>query len=599
MKLTNKISVLLVLALTVNGITFINPTSASAAKKVSLSTKKLTVKVGQSKKLKLKNNKKKATWKVLSGKKNITLKGKKKTGVTVVGKKKGSAKVQAKIGKKKYACKVTVKAKKAKPTPKPTPKPTAKSTPKPTTKPTKTPGQDVLTLYYNGKNEEDIRNIAHGSKIPVHLIVEDGVTSISRYAVSDCSELTSITIPASVTSIGEGVFCGCGNLTSITVAEGNRTYDSRNNCNAIIETDTNTLIRGCKNTMIPASVTSIGKFAFYHCDGLTNITISDSVISIGDRAFMACRELTSITIPDSVTSIGEGVFYACSVLASITIPDSVTSIGEWAFRDCSGLNNITMSNNVTNIGEFTFLDCSSLTSITIPASVTSIGREAFDGCGNLTSITVAEGNSIYDSRDNCNAVIETDTNTLIRGCKNTAIPDNVTSIGDRAFMACRELTSITIPASVTSIGRAVFKSCSGLTSITVAEGNRIYDSRNNCNAIIETDTNILIAGCKNTVIPDNVTSIGVCAFMGCSKLTSITIPDSVLSIMDGAFYDCISLTSITIGRGVNYISDADTFGDHELQGHSAPLTSIKWNGNTYASLREFFRDFYKKYDYDI
>ena len=283
-------------------------------------SKKLMVKVGQSKKLKLKNNKKKVTWKVVSGKKNITLKSRKKTGVTVKGRKKGTAKVQAKIGKKKYTCKVTVKAKaKAKPKATPTPKPT------PTATPTKKPGQDILTLYYNNKNAEEVKKQIRNSKVPVHVIVEDSVTDIGEYAFSGCSGLTSITIPDSVTRIGYGAFkdcsgltsitipgsvtsiernegesinsnafSGCSGLTSITVAEGNRTYDSRENCNAIIETDENTLITGCKNTTISDSVTSIRGDAFRGCSGLTSITIPDSVTSIGSGAFYKCDRLTSI-----------------------------------------------------------------------------------------------------------------------------------------------------------------------------------------------------------------------------------------------------------------------------------------------------------------
>ena len=284
------------------------------------------------------------------------------------------------------------------------------------------------------------------------------------------------------------------------------------------------------NVVIPESVTYNG--ATY------------PVTSIGASAFNGCSSLTSVTIPNSVTTIGNSAFYGCSNLTSVTIPNSVTSIDIYAFTRCSGLTSVTIGNSVTSIGSYAFRDCSGLTSVTIPESVTSIGQSAFEGCSGLTSVKVASDNSTYDSRDNCNAIIETASNTLIAGCKSTIIPNSVTSIGDYAFRDCSGLTSVTIPNSVTSIGRSAFSGCSGLESMTVASGNSTYDSRDNCNAIIETASNTLIAGCKSTIIPNSVTSIGDAAFGACSGLTSVTIPSSVTSIGGYAFYNCSGLTDV-------------------------------------------------------
>ena len=359
------------------------------------------------------------------------------------------------------------------------------------------------------------------------VVIEDGVTSIGNYAFRDWLGLTSVTIPNSVTSIGNYAFSHCSCLTSIT---------------------------------IPNSVTSIEDNAFSFCSSLTSVTIPNSVTSIGGAAFCQCSSLTSITIPNSVTSIGERAFYGCYRLTSITIPNSVTSIGEYAFYGCSGLTSITIPNSVTSIGSYAFSDCSGLTSITIPNSVTSIGDMAFRGCTGLNSITVEKGNTKYDSRDNCNAIIETNTNKLIAGCKNTTIPSSVTSIGNYAFYGCGSLASVTIPNSVTSIGDMAFQDCTGLNSITVEKGNTRYDSRDNCNAIIETNTNKLIAGCKNTIIPNSVMSIGESAFYGCSGLTSITIPNSVTSIGNWAFSYCSGLTSITFNG-----STPPEFGNYAFQ----------------------------------
>ena len=269
----------------------------------------------------------------------------------------------------------------------------------------------------------------------------------------------------------------------------------------------------------------------------------------------------------AVTSIGNGAFNERTKLTSIEIPSSVTSIGERAFGDCSGLTSIEIPEGVTSIGSEAFSGCSGLTSIEIPAGVTSIGSEAFSDCSGLTGIVVEAGNTVYDSRDNCNAIIEKETNTLIQGCNNTKIPSGVTKIGSFAFDGCSGLTDIEIPPSVTSIGEAAFSDCSGLTrieipssvtsigdgafygcsrltSIVVEAGNTVYDSRDNCNAIIEKETNTLIQGCKNTKIPSSVTEIGRYAFDGCSGLTSIEIPSSVTSIGNYAFRDCIGLKDV-------------------------------------------------------
>ena len=228
------------------------------------------------------------------------------------------------------------------------------------------------------------------------------------------------------------------------------------------------------------SVTSIGDYAFAYCNGLTSVTIGNSVTSIGSNAFRSCSGLTSVHISDIAAwcnidfagSDSNPLYYAHHLymngeeVKDLVIPNSVTSIGEGAFYDCSGL-----------------------TSVTIPNSVTSIGEKAFQSCSSLTEMKVDENNSKYDSREGCNAIIETSSNTLIFGCQTTVIPNSVTSIGSYAFSGCSSLTSVTIGNSVTSIGDYAFHSCSGLTSVTI--GN-------------------------------SVESIGDYALSGCSNLSCIT-----------------------------------------------------------------------------
>ena len=408
-------------------------------------------------------------------------------------------------------------------------------------------------LYYYILNNDEVE-VTHSSDNYAGLtsitipssVTHDGttyrVTSIGFDAFYGCTGLTSITISNSVTSIALGAFFGCAGLTSIIVEDGNKVYDSRSNCNAIIETSTNTLIQGCKTTIIPNSVTSIEHCAFSDCTGLTSITIPNSVTSIGQAAFSGCTGLTSITIPNSVTSIEYCAFSSCTGLTSITIPNSVTSIGKSAFRDCTGLTSITIPNSVTSIGSGAFSGCTGLTSITIPNSVTSIEYGAFSGCTGLTSIT---------------------------------IPNSVTSIGDWAFGGCTGLTSITIPNSVTSIGEAAFEGCTGLTSITIPNSvTSIGDwAFSDC------------TGLTSVTIPNSVTSIGKSAFRGCTGLTSITIPNSVTSIGESAFFYCTGLTSITIPNSVTSI------GYRAFDGCTG-LTSVLIGNNSELSMDDatFFGD---------
>ena len=292
------------------------------------------------------------------------------------------------------------------------------------------------------------------------VIIPDNVTSIGSGAFSNCSGLIEVTIGTSVTSIGSYAFEGCECLTLVTLKSDEIVSISRKGCSMV-----SVFGNQVETYVIGDGVMSIGDYAFFYCSGLAYVTIPNSVTSIGKYAFDSCYGLNFVNIPGSVTSIGDYAFFYCSGLAYVTIGNSVTSIGEGAFAGCSSLTSVTIPNSVTNIGNFAFDGCKGLTSVTIPNSVTSIGNYVFEGCEDLTSINVNVGNTTYDSRNNCNAIIETATNTLIQGCQNTIIPNSVTSIGEGAFSNCSGLTSVTIPNSVTSIGDYAFNWCSGLTDV--------------------------------------------------------------------------------------------------------------------------------------
>jgi len=246
--------------------------------------------------------------------------------------------------------------------------------------------------------------------------IPNSITSLDAWVFWQ-SAVTSITIPNSVTTIDIKAFDNCVHLENINVVEDNTNYTSIDG--VLYSKDKKTLIRCPEGKtgsfIIPNSVTSIGREAFFYCNGLTSVTIPNSVTSIGVWAFGGCKALTSISIPNSVTSIGSSAFCNCTGLTSVTIPNSVTSIESQAFYGCSGLTNIMIPDSVTSIGTNAFSDCKGLTSITIGNNVTSIESTAFYGCSALTSIK---------------------------------IPNSVTKIGAAAFCECFALTNIEIPDSV-------------------------------------------------------------------------------------------------------------------------------------------------------
>ena len=365
--------------------------------------------------------------------------------------------------------------------------------------------------YILGEEVTGIGNYAFSGSSIHSINIPSTVTKIGDNAFASCSKLTSVNIPKNVTSIGNNAFQNCTSMAAIQIEHGNTIYDSREDCNAIIKTADNTLLFGCQNTIIPNSITAIEDRAFYNCAGLTSITIPNSVTSIGDSAFYSCTGLAAVSIPNSIKRIGHCVFCGCAGLTSISIPNSVTSIGQYAFASCKALTTISLPNSVTAIGDYAFFSCSGLSSITIPSSVTSIGYRVFNNCFGLTGIQVESGNTVYDSREDCNAIIETASNTLIFGCQNTIIPNSVTVIGECAFWNCSGLSSITIPDNVTSIGRCAFYECSALTSIS---------------------------------IPNSVTSIEYGAFADCWNLATVIIGKALTNIGEGAFVRCSHLKNM-------------------------------------------------------
>ena len=366
------------------------------------------------------------------------------------------------------------------------------------------------------------------------LVIPDGVETINYRAFDNCKNLTSLSIGSGTISINYDAFDRCESLKYITVDANNPKFNSSNNCNAIIETETNTLIHGSETTIIPNNVTKIGEHAFEFLKNLTSIRIPNSVTSIGYGAFYFCKGLTSVTIPDSVTSINENVFAYCDGLTSVAIPNSVTTIGKKAFSHCTSLTSVTIPSSVTRICDSAFEVCN-LENINIPNTVKYLEPSVFANCANLKTVTIGTGVTRIDSS----------TFQDCRSLTSVTIPDSVTYIGNYAFFKCSDLRSIAIPNRVTYIGTCTFQGCLSLTSV------RIPDSV----TTIGNQAFYKCSGLTSVTIGNSVTSIGQGAFQNCNSLTSVTIPDSVINIKKNMFYECSNLKTVTIGTGVTEIAE--------------------------------------------
>lgn len=393
-------------------------------------------------------------------------------------------------------------------------------------------------------------NAFHGCTRLTSINIPQSIISIGKYAFYNCTGLTSVNIPQSVISIGNFAFRYCNGLSSITVDSKNTVYDSRDNCNAIIESATNTLIKGCKNSIIPQTTTVIG-----------------------DYAFEKCIDLTTINIPESVTSIGEGSFFECTGLTGAIYTASVETIGWSAFQSCRNL-----------------------TSLNISESVTYIDSSAFSDCTNLESIIIDTNNTTYDSRDNCNAIIETATNTLIQGCNNSTIAQTITIIGDGAFSSYANLTQISIPESVISIGRDAFYGtgwyCNQPDGILYLDNCCLgYKGSSPTGELaIKDDTRIIAAYSFNycseltsVTFPESVKSIGYDAFRGCTGLSSVVIPPLVTSIEDRVFYSCTGLTSVIIHDSITSIGSGAFRSCSSLTEFTIPTSVISIGTDAFLS----------------
>ena len=442
------------------------------------------------------------------------------------------------------------------------------------------------------------------------------ITKIAAGAFSGCSGLTNLAIPVNVTAIASGAFEGCSGITQLTWNAkhcwSNGDMATGNINKVTIGSEVEVLPIGfVKNSRItaltiPATVTAIGKNAFQGCSGLTSLTVPENVTYIGEYAFSGCSALTTltwnarecwsngnmhtgnlsqVTIGNNVIVVPDG-FASGSNISSVTFPNTVKHIGASAFSGCTSLGELNLPSALESIGAYAFNYCSAIQQLTIPTRVMAIGECAFEGCegikqltwnaqncfsnGNLSAYNITQvtiGNEVKSIPHNfvngsqiTSVIIPNSVDTIgnyafsdCSALSSLSMGSSVTSIGEGAFYNCSALSSLNIGPSVASIGEWAFYGCSALESITVDNANKTYSSPNQCNAIIEKETNTLIIGCNNTVIPVTVTAIAPSAFAGCTGLTSIDIPESVTSIGYCAFEGCSGLKEVTMGSAVEYI----------------------------------------------
>ena len=268
----------------------------------------------------------------------------------------------------------------------------------------------------------------------------------------------------------------------------------------------------------------IGNYAFYSCDVLESNF--KGIIKLGNSAFYECKKIKEVEFSNGIESIGNSAFFYCISVEELVLPDTVTTIGSYAFASCLNLTKVNIPINIKEIGESAF-SYTAITTATIPEGVTTIKEETFNECNNLENLT---------------------------------LPASLTTIETKAFYECSNLSSLQIPKGVTSICEDSFLRCSNLASLRVDNKNKVYDSREDCNAIIEKETNKLIMGTNNTLIPDTVKIIGKNAFDSKINLYSLDIPEGVTTIENKAFNECIYLKEIVLPKSVASIA-SDSFSN--------------------------------------
>ncbi len=228
--------------------------------------------------------------------------------------------------------------------------------------------------------------------------VPDFVSSIGLCAINGCNGLTSLVIPKSVTVIEKDNFELCEQLASLVVEQGNPMFDSRDNCNAIIVTATNTLVHGCNGSSIPKGIEVIADSAFSQRRNLSSISIPDSVVYIGEFAFLCCFSLESDILLQGIHQVTRCCFDGCSRLKKVSIGSGIESVESGAFASCSMLSDVVITEGTKYIGTYAFDNCNNLVSITLPKSIELIESSSFDRCNRIERVFIPQGTTDYFMR---------------------------------------------------------------------------------------------------------------------------------------------------------------------------------------------------------
>ena len=347
-----------------------------------------------------------------------------------------------------------------------------------------------------------------------HLVIEDGVTSIGKYAFCACESIQDVTMPTSLVNIGNLAFWSCSSISRIKIPDG---------------------------------VTHIGSQAFLQCKNLIRADVADSVTTIGDGAFSDCSQLYVVNIPQNLITLASGIFSDCTALEHIAIPNGITTISQLAFAGCSNLKSVNIPDSVTAIGERAFSDCTSLPSISIPDSVTTffinndgwiaddISHSPFSNCTSMTEIRVDANNPAYMAVD---GILYNKERTILisypagKSESTFTVPGSVSDISWRAFSGASNLTQVVLPEGITEVGFSTFQDCTSLKSINIPDSVTLISQNafSNCSNL------------QSIIIPEGVTTLSVYAFRNCTRLERITIPKSVTDMDASTFENCKKLT---------------------------------------------------------